>query len=121
MFAHHLNKSMTMKLLLVFFISCFTVYITEAQIDPAHQLAEKIAQKMKDTLSLSGQQKKSIKDINLNLNNQKMQARQKYSNRDSVRISLQKIEYTRDTLFSAVLSHQQYILYKQKKRNLFKQ
>jgi threonine aldolase len=107
-----------MKIVIILFIFSFLSAATYAQSDHATQLANKIAQKMKDSLGLTGQQKNSIVDISMNLHEQKSLARQQHHGSDSLRYFLQRIENTRDTLYSAVLSQQQYLLYKQKKRNL---
>ena len=81
------------------------------------QLATKIAQKMKDTLSLTEQQYNQIYGINMQLHQQKQQMFGQYKG-DSLRLQLQRIESTRDTLYSAALSAEKYQLYKQKKINL---
>jgi len=106
-----------MKIAILFLCIFLSVGAT-AQSDHANQLANKIAQKMKDSLNLSGQQKNNIKDINMNLYEQKKAKRLQHPGSDSLRYFLQRIENKRDTLYSAVLSPQQYLLYKQKKRYL---
>lgn len=88
-----------------------------AQSDHANQLANKIAQKMKDSLNLTSQQKNTIKDINLSLSDQKKVARQQHPGPSAVSY-IQKIENTRDSLYKQILSADKYLLYKQKKRNL---
>lgn len=85
----------------------------------ANALAGKIANKMKDSLSLSTDQRNGIKAINLKLHEEKTAVRSRYiNNRDSVGLYLQKVEYSRDTLYKTVLSPEQYQLYKQNKRVL---
>jgi len=107
-----------MKKILILIIVTSSFSITNAQTTPAEQLANKIAQKMKDTLSLSDAQKQSIYQANLQLHNQKLQVRQQQIQIDSLTNRIQVIEKTRDTLYHSHLSAQQYQLYKQKKRNL---
>ncbi len=107
-----------MKSILILITLFFLSTIVNAQTDYATQLANKIAQKMKDSLNLTDQQKKSLKDINMSLHNLKQQAWKQHPMSDSLRIFLQRAENKRDTLYSAVLTHQQYLLYKQKKRYL---
>jgi hypothetical protein len=85
---------------------------------PAEQLAVKIAQKMKDSLSLTELQKSQLYEINIQLNNSKSAARQQYTGSDSLGIKIQKIENTRDSLYSQILTEPQFLLYRQKKRNL---
>jgi hypothetical protein len=83
---------------------------------PGEHLAEKVAKKMKDTLSLTEAQKGEIHAINLQLYTQKQMVFQKYTSAaDSLRFYIQRIENTRDTLYSTVLSQEKYIVYKQKK------
>jgi hypothetical protein len=86
---------------------------------PAVQLAQKIAQKMKDSLDLTGDQKNSIYDVNMNLHNQKQTARTANAgNPQLMTTAIQNIEKTRDSLYQPILTVPQYDLYKQKKRNL---
>lgn len=84
----------------------------------ANALANKIAKKMQDTLGLNASQRNQIKDVNLQLHNEKMAARAQYINRDSVAIRLQQIENKRDALYRPILTEQQFGMYRQKKRNL---
>ena len=85
---------------------------------PAEQLADRIAGKMKDSLSLTNQQKDQLYSINMQLNESKTTVRQLYNNTDSLVLKLQQVENTRDSLYGSVLTSQQFILYKQKKRKL---
>ena len=107
-----------MKRIIILSAFSFLSALAIAQNDPANQLANKIAQKMKDSLNLTGLQKNEIKDINMNLYEQKKTVRLQHRGSDSLRIFLQRIENKRDTLYSAILSQQEYLLFKQKKRNL---
>lgn len=104
------------------FLSSLIVFFSTAvfaQTSPAETLSQKMATRMKDSLSLTETQKGQLYDINMQLQNEKAAARQQYSsNTDAVRLQLQRIENTRDSLYRPVLSEQQYILYRQKKRNL---
>lgn len=113
----YLIKNKKMKIIILLLCIFLTVAAT-AQSDHANQLASKIAQKMKDSLNLTGLQKNAIKDINMNLYELKKTSRLQHRGSDSLRIFLQRIENKRDTLYSAILSQQEYLLYKQKKRNL---
>ena len=96
----------------------FSVVKANGQVTTATQLADKIAQKMKDSLSLTDQKKTQIYDINLQLHNWKIEARQLYGNTDSLGRMLQRVENRRDSLYRNVLSVSEYELYQQKKRNL---
>lgn len=81
-------------------------------------LAERIAGKLKDSLSLSGAQKDSIYAINMLLSNQKNNLRSIYQNFDSLQFYTQQVEHTRDSLYRPVLGEEKYLLYRQKKNNL---
>lgn len=93
-------------------------FFLKAQNNPATQLAAHIANKMKDTLNLTQQQRNKVYDINMLLYNLKTAARQQHTNPDSVRYYVQKIENRRDTLYHGILPGPKYIIYKQKKRSL---
>lgn len=82
------------------------------------QLANHIAQKMKDTLGLTARQQSQIYDINISLANQKLALRQQYRSMDSLSIYTQRIEKKRDSLYQQVLQPEKYGLYLQKKRYL---
>lgn len=107
-----------MKLILVVFLICCFSKSATAQNDHANLTANKIAQKMKDTLNLTAQQKNAIKNINMELHERKKKAREKSTDRVIVGRDLQKIENKRDSLFKTVLTTEQYILYMKKKRKL---
>jgi hypothetical protein len=85
---------------------------------PAEQLAEKIAGKMKDSLSLTETQKRQLYNINLQISSNKLAVRQQFSSPDSLRIMTQQAENMRDSLYRQVLTEQQFTTYRQKKRNL---
>jgi hypothetical protein len=85
----------------------------------AVELAQKIANKMKDSLGLTAQQQAGIYQINLQLHGQKQQARQQHAgNPTQLGPVLQTIEQTRDSLYRPLLLPQEFVVYKQKKRNL---
>jgi hypothetical protein len=96
---------------------CFSV-IAYSQ-SPADSLARRIAGRMKDTLLLTPQQETYLYTINMQLHQQKQSVRQNYgSNIDSLRINIQRVENTRDSLYKNVLESLQYEQYIQRKRNL---
>jgi hypothetical protein len=111
-------KIKNMKHILILFIVIVLNKQLFAQHTAGEQIADKIAQKMKDTLSLSKSQKTQIYNINMQLNNSKSVARQTNTNIDTISIKIQKIENTRDSFYRLILSNKQYDLYRQKKRNL---
>lgn len=103
----------------IIFLSLFVCFSFSARSQSiAHNVALHIAQKMKDSLDLSVNQKGQLYGVNMQLYNKKTLARKKYAGSDSVRISIQKIENTRDSLYKNILATDKYLLYKQKKLNL---
>ncbi|NML23884.1 hypothetical protein HHL16_23590 [Pseudoflavitalea sp. G-6-1-2] len=102
-----------MKILLTIGIVFLTLSVCAQS--PGEQVAAKIAKKMKDSLALTEEQRVAIYDINMQMHNKKMPLFIKYKGTDSLRILLQRIENSRDTLYSAVLPPEKYLLYKQKK------
>lgn len=106
------------KILFLLLLFCASFFITKAQSLPAEHLANRIADKMRDSLTLSSQQRQQIYAINIRLSNQKMQARSRSQNRDSVGSALQQIENSRNSLYRAILTQQQFDRYRQKKRKL---
>ncbi|HEY8687690.1 MAG TPA: hypothetical protein VIM07_00530 [Chitinophagaceae bacterium] len=107
-----------MKIIIIALTLTFFADFAFCQSDPPHQLANKIAQKMKDSLSLSGAQKELIKNINLDLSEQKKQARGHSKDLNIARKDMQRIENKRDSMYKTVLTKGQYILYYNKKANL---
>ncbi|HYF33138.1 MAG TPA: hypothetical protein VD993_18565 [Chitinophagaceae bacterium] len=106
-----------MRALMFFFL--FVIAVTaKAQSSPATLVADKIAQKMKDSLNLNDVQKLLIYQINLQLHEAKMLKRQLYAGTDSLGIHVQRVENTRDSLYRTVLNEEKYLLYKEKKRVL---
>jgi hypothetical protein len=95
-----------------------TFSLANSQQTLREQFARKISQKMKDSLNLSEEQEKKVYTINMQLHDKKREARDKYKNPVELGPQLQRIENTRDGLYETVLNKKQYILYKQKKRNL---
>jgi hypothetical protein len=95
-----------------------TTALVYGQQNPASQVAETIARKMKDSLSLTSAEKEQLYSINMQLHNGKMTIRQQYGGSDSLRFHLQQVENTRDSLYRMVLNEEKYLLYKQKKATL---
>lgn len=91
-----------------------------SQGNPSVLLAQRIATRMKDTLSLTAFQTQQVYNVNLNLNIKKMQARNISTNRVIVGQAIQAVEKTRDSLYRIGLTLPQYQLYLQKKKNIVK-
>lgn len=108
-----------MKVVSIVALLLLAGYITNAQSSAiADSLAHKIARKMKDSLGLSDAQRLDLHQVNLQINETKMSKRQQYSGMDSLRIHIQGVENTRDSLYRPILGEEKYQLYLQKKRNL---
>jgi archaellum component FlaG (FlaF/FlaG flagellin family) len=110
-----------MKKIIITIVVCFLCQQIKAQAAnaAATQLANHIAQKMKDTLNLTQAQRNQVYDVNLLLHNQKQQARtQNTGTPQQLTLQIQNIEKTRDSLYQPILTAPQYELYRQKKRNL---
>ncbi len=109
-----------MKKIKILIVLSFLLYAakTSAQPPAANQLAQHIAQKMKDTLGLTNGQRAQIFAKNIILHNQKSYVRQHNTNPDSIRIKTQIIEGKRDSLYHTIITGAKYQLYLQKKRNL---
>jgi hypothetical protein len=107
-----------MKQFLFALFSLFFISTIQAQNVPGNQLSHHIADKMKDTLDLSNQQRAEVFQINKDLTDKKDKARKKSNDRAIVGPDIQGVERTRDSLYKEVLTVPQYILYLEKKRNL---
>src|SRR5690348_13474333 len=107
-----------MKTFLLQGILILLVSYASAQSSPAVELANKIADKMKDSLNLMQSQRQQIFVINVHLADQKKAVFKKYQNRDSVGKYLQLIENSRDSLYREVIDQPKYDQYKQQKKHL---
>lgn len=105
-----------MKRLLIPIVLLLAIQSTQAQ---SSDLSNRIAQKMKDTLGLNTVQQDSIYAINMRLQEQKSDARVRYTGTDSLQYHIQRIENSRDSLYKRIITDDtKYNLYKQKKRYL---
>ena len=111
-----------MRLFILFALIVITAYSAAGQVNSGNQVAEnlakKIADRMKDSLGLSEQQRNSIFDINMQIHKQKMEKRKQYAKDPLLGNHLQKVENTRDSLYRAVLPEDKFILYKKKRTNI---
>jgi hypothetical protein len=108
-------KLLTIAITLVITSTCFG----QATSANAVQLADKIATKMKDSLGLTAAQKNQIYDVNMQLHNDKQDARTQHAgNPQQIATAIQNIEKTRDSLYQPILTIAQYNEYKLKKKNL---
>jgi hypothetical protein len=112
------TKIKHMKIVLITTLMLLIGVASKAQSDVAARISEKIAQRMKDSLSLSEQQKDSIYSLNILLSNRKAEFRKQYTDIDSLQIHFQRVERLRDSLYKTILGDEKYLLYKTKKRYL---
>lgn len=92
---------------------------TSAQATQADQdIAARIAQRIKDTLGLANGQKDQLYTVNLQLAVRKRQIWAQTTILDTVRVRVQRVENTRDSLYQPILSAAEFEAYRQKKRNL---
>jgi hypothetical protein len=114
------KQNMKRIIFLVLLNMAFTklVQAQQPQQSPMVQYANKVADRMKDSLQLTPDQRNKVYKLNIQLSIQKMQARQQSGNRDSVGRSLQRITNTQDSLYSVILNKEQFERYKIKKGQL---
>ncbi len=103
---------------LIFLTLTFSSINTFAQVSPNEKVTQRITKNLIDSLGLSEKQSIQINDINKQLQEFKMEQWKIYSNRDSLRMAIQRIENTRDSLYKAVISEESFIKYKKKKASL---
>lgn len=87
----------------------------------AERNAESNAARMKDSLSLTKAQQQELYTINMKLFREKLDVWKTYRSQDSIRVSLQRIENKRDTLYAKVLSPAEFDRYKQRKDSFIQQ
>lgn len=103
-------------------MTIITNVTVQAQSIPAEQVAIRIADRLRDSLSLSAEQRSGIYAINMQLHERKMNVRQQYASTPEQWTELiQRIENTRDSLYRPVLASEElYQRYKSKKSVLIR-
>jgi len=101
----------------IFFFSIGFFSSLQAQ-TKAEEISGKIANNLKDSLQLTVIQRNAVFDINMRLAVAKSDVRNKYQQQDSMRIYMQRVENTRDSLYKAILNEQQFLQYKKRKYTL---
>jgi len=118
-----------MKKIFIVFPLVISSFILRAQVASVGASSNRIAQNLKDTLSLSNEQAKQIYEVNMKIYQQKQELRQKYKisefartdkqskfiSSDSLGIYMYKLEMRRDSLYKLILAPDKYQLYQQKK------
>ena len=89
-----------------------------SQLSQGDQVSSNLTQKLNDSLQLSSKELILIDSLNKHIQLQKMLQWKELKNRDELRIQLQKIESSRDSLYRLVLTDEKYWLYRQSKSNL---
>ncbi len=107
-----MKKNIIAALLFFCTIACF------GQTSIREDHANSVSFKMRDSLQLTDSQRVVLYQVNMHLANQKAAVFQTTTDNDSIRVRLQRIENTRDSLYHPVLGSEKYLLYKQKKRYL---
>ncbi len=102
---------------LLFTAGCFFSCCAAFGQAPSELLAEKIAARLKDSLQLTVSQKNAIYQVNLDLHQQKLAARELHPG-DSLTHHIQQIENSRDSLYRPILGEEKYPLYRSNKRRL---
>lgn len=77
-----------------------------------------IAKRLQDSLSLTNAEKVGVEEVNRLLAARKQVVFNEFTNPDSLRVNLQRVENMRDSLYKGVLPIEKYQMYKEKKRNL---
>lgn len=101
-----------------FFLSCMCLLTWCSTLRAQAQTPDRnriIAQRMKDSLALSGEQQDKIYAINVQMDNAKLAYYKQHGQTSALRANMQKIESSRDSLYKPVLTEQQFLLYRQKK------
>lgn len=107
-----------MKKILFIIILQAVAYTGFGQQTPAKEVASKIADNLHQVLELSKEKRDSIYSINLWLHERKTEMRQQFTNPDSIRIHVNRIERLRDSLYRPVLGTDKFPLYKNQKAAL---
>lgn len=110
---------MKKSILLIIIIACFQCSVYSQQ-NPVDVYANKIANRMKDSLDLETSQRNQLFTISKQLGEQKKAVWTQYPESDtlSIKLNLQRIENSRDSLYRPVLGEQKYSLYLQRKREM---
>lgn len=92
----------------------------QAQSSPAETLAGRIADRMRDSLSLSAGQRSAIYTANMQLHERKMNIRRDHASAPAEWTALmQRVENTRDSIYQTILQNEEkFQLYKMKKKEL---
>src|SRR5882724_535162 len=105
----------------MFFISLSCLSQSDVS-SPSERLAAKQADRLRDSLGLTDNQRQKVYDANISLHNSKSAAWTRYANdRGRLQTELQTIENRRDSLYGIIFgSGDKFLLYKSKKGNIIK-
>ncbi|RYY42445.1 MAG: hypothetical protein EOO06_21175 [Chitinophagaceae bacterium] len=106
-----------MKKIIYPFALMLCLQTVQAQYHPSEIVAARVADKLRDSLSLTRVQRDSVYNVHMYLYRQKKRVFESSAD-DAVEGKLQQVENRRDSFYRHILSAQQYRQYKQKKRML---
>lgn len=107
-----------MKKILLLSSLIFIVPSIRAQVNYSESMSLQFTERMKDSVHITKQQSVEINSVNQFLAREKLILRQQISHPDSLQRKTQQVENMRDSLYKKILSSEQYIIYKKKKRFL---
>jgi hypothetical protein len=88
---------------------------------PSHAelFAERIAQRMVDSVGVNAEARKKILEVNTKINKQKAEVWASYKgDMPSIQRHLQEIENSRDLLYRNILTESEFKIYRQRKKNI---
>ncbi len=100
-------------LLLLLLVSVEAISQTADTLGYARAL--RLSEVLGDSLDLRTGQKDTLYEIHMELFREQYNVRQQYSDMDTLRVYLQRVESKRDILYRPVLGEEKYALYKSKK------
>ena len=109
-----------MKKLALLFIICLAFSPVYSQADSiAISLATRLANRIKDSLDLSENERNKILSVNLELHKRKLNVRNEYSDPGELKYFIQQIENTRDSLYkSSIDTDEKFQAYLSRKKSL---
>lgn len=110
-----------MRIFILFFMTLFfSASVFAQEMNTATTVALSIANRMKDSLSLTIQQTEKLFSANVWLHNQKQSLRGVITSAETLRFEIQKVENKRDSLYQEVLTLEQFEIYQTKKISLIR-
>lgn len=101
-------------LVILFFVSGTNLVFSQSG-PSGSAFAEKVANRLRDSLGLSSVQRDSIYAINVRLLERSQAVRARNLSQGETQVALQLIENSRDSLYKRVIGTEKFLLYKPKK------